>query len=211
MKQLLTLLLAVFLTCPAMAQKDANAKKLLDATASKISSLKGIKAHFEITSFSGTSEQGSSTGTMYLDGKRYKMESAELVTWFDGKTQWAYLPDNDEVNISIPTKEEQLAANPYSFIGLYRKGYNYTMKPTTYKGKSAIEVRLMAESSHADIQEARVVISSDYTPCSIRIRQGKSTWTRIRISSLAGKQKFDKNTFTFPQSQYPTAEIIDLR
>lgn len=211
MKKIAILLFAGLLSFPAMAQKDAKAKKVLDATASKLSAMKGIKANFEITSFNGTAQQGSSTGTMYLDGKRYRMESPELITWFDGKTQWAYIPENDEVNVSTPTKEEQQAANPYAFVALYKKGYNYTMTPTTYNGKTVNEVRLTAESSSADIQEARVVISTDNVPYSIRIRQGKANWTRIRISSLAGKQKFNKDTFTFPKDQYPSAEIIDLR
>ncbi len=195
----------------SFAQKDANARKVLDATASKLSSLKAVKADFEITSFIGLKEQGSSKGTMFLDGKKYKMVSPEIITWYDGKTQWAYITDTEEVNVSNPTKEELAATNPYSFIGIYKKGYNYTMTSTTYNGNSCNEVRLTAESKNEDIQEARIVITTDNLPASIRIRQGKNNWTRIRISSLKGKQKFDKSLFTFPTSEYPNAEVIDLR
>lgn len=211
MLSLMALLVLSLTTLPVFAQKDASARKLLDATSSKLSSLKSAKADFQITSFIGTQEQGNATGTMYIEGKKYKMVTPDLITWFDGKTQWAYMPSTEEVNISTPTKKEQAATNPYSFIGIYKKGYNYTVSNTTYNGKSAREVRLTAESSSADIQEARIVITPDNLPSSIRIRQGKNNWTRIRISSLKGNQKFSKDTFTFPAGEYANAEIIDLR
>lgn len=85
------------------------------------------------------------------------------------------------------------------------------MNKTTLNGSSVYEIRLTAESASADIQEARLNISMDYIPVSVRIRQGKKTWTRIRVSGLQGKQKFSSDTFTFPASKYPDAELIDLR
>jgi len=210
MKKLLTLIAVALMAIPTLAQKDPAAKKVLDATASKLASMKSVKASFNITTFAGAHEQGSTSGTMLLSGKKYKMEAPDLMTWFDGKTQWTYIPDNDEVNVSTPSKEEQAQSSPYAFIGLYKKGYNYTMTRTTYNGKSMNEVRLLAETSSAEIQEVRLVVSDDYIPYSVRIRQGKKSWTRIRISGLT-KQKFSNDTFTFPASKYPNAEIIDLR
>lgn len=211
MKKFLTIIVALVLSAPIFAQKDANAKKVLDATANKITSSKGIKVDFQLTSFTGKTEQGSSSGTMYLDGKKYKIVSPDFITWFDGKTQSVYLPENDEVNVSIPTKAEQMSSNPYSFVMLYKNGYNYTLTQTTYNGKKVYEVTLKAEDASADIQEARIDISTDYIPVSVRLRQGKNTWTRIRVTNFAGKQKFSKGHFTFNKSEYPTAEIIDLR
>lgn len=211
MKKIFVLLAATIMVLPALAYKDIAAKKLLDKTAAKLSSLQPVKTSFEITSFIGTSEQGTVRGIMYLDGKKYKMESPDMLTWFDGTTQWAYLPESNEVNVSTPTKEEQQTTNPYAFIGLYKKGYNYTMKQINNNGQTAYEVSLTAEKRDADIQEVRINISSDHTPYSIRVRQGKDNWTRIRVNSLQGKQKFSKDTFTFPKEKYPDAEVIDLR
>lgn len=211
MKKLFTILAAIMLSMPILAQKDAEAKKVLDATANKLMALKGVQANFQITNFVGKVEQGSSSGVMCIDGKKYKIESPQWYSWFDGKTLWTYLPDNDEVNVTTPKKAEQQAANPYSFIALYRSGYNYTLTKTTMNGAQVYEILLTAQSTSADIQEARVNISTDYLPMSVRIRQGKNNWTRIRISNIVGKQKFGKDAFKFNKSKYPTAEVIDLR
>ena len=211
MKATPILLAAAFMALPSFAQKDAAARKVLDKTAATLSSLKGVKTGFEITSFVGIAEQGSTQGTMYLDGKKYRMESPDMLTWYDGETQWAYLPETNEVNVTHPTPEEQQTTHPYAFTAIYKKGYNYTMKQVNHNGEKAYEVYLKAENREADIQEIRVNISSNYIPYSIRVRQGQNNWTRIRVNNLQGKQKFSKDTFTFPTSKYPDAELIDLR
>ncbi|MBQ0049653.1 MAG: hypothetical protein KBT12_05400 [Bacteroidales bacterium] len=208
--KILTILSATFFALCSYAQKAPEAKKLLDATASKLQKMKSIEASFTLTSFKGTTEQGSTQGTILLSGKRYQITTPEAITWFDGKTQWSYIPDNEEVNLSTPTKAEQAAMNPYAFITLYKKGFNYTTTPTTYNGNNAMEVRLTSESSSSDIQEALIVITPDHVPVSVRIRQGSSQWTRIRIASLRQKKTSDSD-FVFHAEQYPHAEIIDLR
>lgn len=209
-RRLLTILALTTYSAFAFAQKDANAKKVLDATAAKLKAMKSVKTDFEVTTFIGLSDQGTSSGTIFLSGDKYFVDTPELKTWFDGSTQWTYLSDTEEVNVSTPSKEEQAQSNPYAFVGLYRSGYNYTMTKTTLHGKQVFEVRLTAESKASDIQEARIDVSTDYIPVSVRIRQGKNNWTRIRISGLV-KQKFDASTFKFDQTKYPEAEIIDLR
>lgn len=213
MKKTLTIIAMFFMALTSFAQKDPAAKKVLDATAAKLGSLKGIRSNFEIAQFNGANQSSDTMkGTILLSNNKYKVEApGATITWFDGKTQWVYIPENEEVNVSEPSKEEQATMNPYAFIGLYKKGYNYSMTKTTLRGTTVYEVRLTAESASADIQEARLDISLDYIPISVRVRQGKKTWTRIRVSGLQGKQKFTKDTFTFPSSQYPNAEVIDLR
>ena len=197
----------------AFAQKDPAAKKVLDATAAKLSSLKNIKAQFEISQFRGASPTSDTMrGSIMLSGKKYKVEAPGLTTtWFDGKTQWVYMHDTEEVNVSTPTKKEQATMNPYAFIGLYKKGYNYTMKQARVNGTDTYEVRLTSQNPSAEIPEAVININMNNEPVSVRVRQGKQTWTRIRISNLQGKQKFAESIFTFPKNEYTDAEIIDLR
>lgn len=213
MKKTLFAIAMFMMAMGCYAQKDAAAKKVLDATAAKLSSMKNIRSQFELSQFNGTNQSNETMkGTFFMSGKKYKVEApGATTTWFDGKTQWVYIPDNDEVNVSTPTKEEQATMNPYAFIGLYKSGYNYTMTKSTASGTPVYEIKLTAEKPGADIQEARLDITMDYIPVSVRVRQGKKTWTRIRISNIQGKQKFSNNTFTFPADKYPTAEIIDLR
>lgn len=213
MKKTLTIIALLLIGITSFAQKDPAAKKVLDATASKISSMKNIKAQFEISQFRGATPNGETMrGTILLSGKKYKVDAPGVTTtWFDGKTQWVYVHDNEEVNVSNPTKQEQATMNPYAFIGIYKKGYNYTLKEAKVNGVDTYEVRLTAENAGAEIPEAIINIDKNNMPLSVRVRQGKQTWTRIRISNMQGKQKFSDDTFTFPRNEYTDAELIDLR
>lgn len=202
--------MALALCVPAMAEKNAQARKILDETAKKFNNASGIDASFKMTSFVGNNEQGSGSGSIQLKGKKYKVTAGDQVSWFDGKTLWNYSADIEEVTVSNPTRKEMQAMNPYTFVSIYKSGYNYTKKDVKYNGKDMYEINLKAEKANSDIPEIIITISKDYIPYCIRMRQGNS-WTRINITSFSGTKKYNDSFFTFPSSQYPRAEVIDLR
>lgn len=209
-KNICLLLIAALISMPAMAEKNAQAKKILDATAKKITSASGIEATFKLTSFVGSTEQGAGNGTIQLKGKKYKLNAGDQITWFDGKTLWNYDADIQEVNVTTPTRKEMQTMNPYAFVALYKQGYDYTVKNAKYKGKDMYDVTLKAEKPGSDIPEVIITISKEYTPLCIRMRQGKN-WTRITITGFSASKKFGDDLFKFPASKYPDAEIIDMR
>lgn len=210
LKRLILALMAVALCMPAMAEKNAQARKILDATAKKISGASGIEASFRLTSFVGSTEQGTGSGTIRMKGKKYKLTAGEQTTWFDGKTLWNYNEDIQEVNVTTPTRQEMQTMNPYAFLALYRQGYDYKVKNVTYNGKAMYDVTLTAEKAGSEIPEVIITISKENTPLCIRLRQGKN-WTRITITSFNAKRKFGDDMFRFPASEYPDAEIVDMR
>ncbi len=151
------------------------------------------------------------SGTMLIKGKKFQLSTPDLITWFDGKTQWSYLKTNEEVNVSTPTDEELQSINPYAFISLYKSGYHYSMKEVTVRGKAAYEITLKAENKQQAIQTLLLdVEKSNHMPLCVRIYDGQN-WVRIAITSFANRQKFSDDTFRFNKQAYPQAEIIDMR
>ena len=190
---------------------ETNGRKVLDTAAGKIRKSGNIRVDFNATSFNGTSEEGSIGGTLLLQGKKFQLTTPEMISWFDGKTEWTYLPENEEVNITEPTAKEIQAINPYVFLDLYKKGYDITMRQSTLRGVATYEVHLVAKRSDMAAQELYIdVRQSDYMPLCVRVRQDR-TWNRISIRNFSGKQKFTDADFIFPREKYPDAEIIDLR
>ena len=148
---------------------------------------------------------------MLLQGKKFQLTTPDMVSWFNGKTEWTYLPENDEVNITQPTDKEIQAVNPYVFLDLYKKGYRISMKESSLRGTATYEVHLEAERSDMAAQELYIDIrKSDNMPLCVRVRQDK-VWNRISVRNFQGNQKFTDADFTFPRDRYPDAEIIDLR
>ena len=208
-KHIFQIILCACTLLPVQAQK---AQDILDKTAAKLKNSGGIEAVFEATAFKGTKETGNASGTIKVKGNKFKIESNSLTTWFDGKTQWTLLAGSDEVNVSTPTAAELQAINPYSFINIYKKGYTATLAKASYEGKSVHEVRLVATSKKSSMQKILLTIDpTTLMPLSVRFKNAKGDWTRIRVRSIKTGRKFADAVFTFDAKQHPGIEIIDLR
>ena len=177
-----------------------TAKEVLDKTAATVSAKQGAQASFTIN---GQSMKAS--GTIAIKGKKFHATTAQATIWFDGKTQWTYMKNNDEVNIANPTESQLAAINPYNFIYMYKNGYNYTMEK---KGGNFV-VHLTATGKKS-IQEMYLTIGQkSYTPSQVRYKTAKG-WTTIDIRNFKAANLSD-GLFRFNSKDFPKAEIIDLR
>lgn len=184
----------------ALASYGQSAKQVLDKTAGIISNKSGVTASFNISS----QQYGKTSGTISIKGRKFHADTKEAKVWFDGKTQWTYVKQNDEVNVNTPTAADLQAINPYNFIYMYKKGYTATM---TKNGQNFV-VTLKAKGK--SIQEMVITISQkSYVPSQIRMLQNKQ-WTTIHVNGFK-QANLAESTFRFNPKQYPNAEIIDLR
>lgn len=212
MKKIFLLLLFVMGLQHVYAQKDTQARKVLEATEKAFEQGGGVSAQFRAETFSNGQSQGSTAGSLKIKGQKFQMSTDHHITWFDGKTQWSYLKQNDEVNISTPTASELQSMNPYAIVSIYKKGFNYSLQKGQLRGVNVYTVRLTAENKSNDIQEILLDVSqSNYTPFCIRFRQKNGNWTKIVVRNFKNKQNFSDQEFSFPQEAYPNAEVIDMR
>lgn len=202
MKRILTLALAIITVMAAGAQTSNKAKSILDKTASIVGNKGGASAQFKISG----AKTGTMSGTIYIKGNKFKAVTPEASMWYNGQTQWTYMKNTDEVNVSSPTEGQQAQMNPYKFITLYKSGYALTSK--TVKG--AYEVHLTATDKKRAIKELYITVNSkSYLPSAVRLLQN-GQWTTIQISNFKASNLSD-GLFSFDPKQYPDAEIIDLR
>ena len=96
-----------------------GAKSILDKAATTVSNPNGVQANFQMIS----KQYGSTYGSISIKGRKFHASTPEAIVWFDGKTQWTYMKNNDEVNVSNPTEAELQAINPYNFINIYKQGF----------------------------------------------------------------------------------------
>lgn len=212
MKKIFLLLLFVCGLQSISAQKDSQARKVLEATEKAFTQGGGVKARFSAENFVNGQSQGKTEGTMMILNQKFQLTTDQVITWFDGKTQWSYLKQNDEVNVSTPSKAELQGMNPYAFLSIYKKGFRYTMQKGSLRGQRVYTVHLTAEKPSDDLQEILLDVSqSNYTPFCIRFRQKNGVWTKIVVRDFKNKQSFKEQDFVFPKEAYPHAEIIDLR
>lgn len=203
MKKILTIivLMAVaVITSTAANNSSAAAKKVLDKAAAKFNIKSGTTANFTISN-----DKLKQSGTICIKGNKFQASTASTIVWYNGKTQWTYVKKNDEVNVSTPNAAKQASMNPYTFLSLYKKGYDMDMKQTA----SGSQVHLKAQNQKSSIKEAYILIDANSNIKEVKMRQA-SGWMTISISNVKSSNLSDA-IFTFNAKDYPKAEVIDLR
>lgn len=202
--------LAVMLFITSLTVSAQSAMSVLDRAAKTFTSAGGIRANFTFHNYSSGKSSGGASGTIYISGNKYKVVVPQMTTWFNGKTQWAYVKANNEVNVSNPSTSEQL--NPYTFVHLYKSGYKAAFGKTTKSaGRPVYEIHLTA-TGRKPISEAWLTIDREtYVPLCIRVRQNSRNWMAIYLRGFKTRQNYNASFFQFNPKHYPKAEVIDLR
>ena len=198
-KGILPFYLFTFLPLTVSAE---SAKSILDKAAATVSNPNGVQANFEMRS----KQFGNTSGSISIKGKKFHATTPMATIWFDGKTQWTYMKQNDEVNVSNPSESELQAINPYNFINIYKKGFKLSSK----KVNNSYEVHLKATDKKRKIQEMYIIVDQNsYRPTHVKMLQN-GKWSVLLISGLKTTNLSD-GLFQFNQKDFPQAEIIDLR
>jgi len=176
--------------------------KVLDKATSIVGRKGGAEANFTVSG----KKTGTQSGTIAIKGNMFMARTNKAMVWFNGKTQWSYLKMTNEVNISTPNEAMRMSMNPYTFMSMYKKGYNLSM---TTSGGNYI-VHMTAQNRQRSVQEAYITISKgSYKPSVVKMRQGND-WTTISITNFKAKNQ-PNSKFSFNQKDFPKADVIDLR
>ena len=200
MKKLLLLFTCFFALLTSNAQDNRIAEKILDKVSVFLSNPEGVRIDFT----------GSENGYLIMKGEKFYLNNQNIQSWYDGKTQWSYLTDNEEVNISSPTKEEIQAISPYHLLKRYKSDYIYIyIGQSKRKGKLVHEINLTSKSDI--INDIKLIISDDNKPVAILFYRNNKLMSEVNITSLQTDSKIDDKLFRFDKTKYPQVEIIDLR
>ncbi len=201
----------VFFYCllvPVLAVcQDQKATSILNELSEKTRQYKTMEAHFTNVFTSQIADVNESKkGIIYVNGDAFKLDTEDQLIISDGETNWIYLVDENEVNITEGTDDETL--NPSSIFTMYENGYKYKyvkddgthhhieLYPTQSGAFSRIEMK---------INKAKMEISS-FTMVD---KQG-SQFTYIIDKFIADKE-YSSGFFKFDTSSYPGVDVIDLR
>jgi outer membrane lipoprotein-sorting protein len=198
---------------PPLSAQSFNARKVIEQAAETFRKAGGIEADFTAETYAKTALQEQTVGTIRMKGEKFVLESGGVQTWFDGHTQWSYLTDNNEVNITEPTEEELQSINPYSLLYIYKKGYDIKAgSDTQYEGRPAYCVQLDATSRKNDLRRITLYVDPrDYRPLCIRMVQRNDNSVVIRLTDYRTALSYPDSLFVFDEKRFPDVEIIDLR
>jgi outer membrane lipoprotein-sorting protein len=224
MKKILLYLLLTGLTFNyTFAQKDVQAKKILNQVSAKYRSYDVIKTTFTFTYENPQANtKDSQTGTMISKSKSNKYRvtifspedklavDEEIIS--DGKNQWTYVKKNKEVELSdVDNSSESM--NPAQIFTIYEKGYKYVYNgDAKVDGKLCQVIDLTPEDEKKPFFKIRLSIDKAKKQIfSAMIFDKNGSKYNYIIRTFTPNVKVPESTFTFDKKNYPGIELVDLR
>lgn len=205
MKKLIYL---IFLFPCVIFAQDQKAKTILDQLSNKTKSYTSIEAKFTNTFYSTVTDiNESQSGTLYLKDDAYRLEMEAQTIICDGETNWIYLPDDEEVNITeIDDEENEL--NPSKIFTIYENGYKY--KFVREDGKN-YHIDLFPEESGPFTKVELFINKSKMQISSFTMIDKQGSHFKYVIDSFVTNKEMNNDFFVFKTSDYPNVDVIDLR
>lgn len=209
----LTLLLLLTVTISMQAQQTTP-NAVLKSIAEKLEKDCCITADLILTDNTSYAVLGNNTkGSLKISKECFVIDVALFRLWFDGSTLWTMNTMNgyEEIYVTSPDKEEAALFNP---INIFKQP---GLTVTTNADKDGLK-SISITSQQLVIGDINLQLEILYNPTTYRIekvtgmdRFNQSQNIAIAIKNYKSGLELSKETFQCPVSNYPDAEIVDMR
>lgn len=215
-------LLFIGITSQAFAQKDAQAKAILDKVSQKYHAYNIVKSDFTFTiNDQQNNVQQSQDGTLIVQAKtnKYKLtlygqnaKSVEQEITSDGKSQWTYLAKDKEVQLNKVDNSDE-GFNPAQMFTLYEKGYKYLYNgDQVINGKTYQVIDLTPDDAKKSFFKVRLLIDKAKKQLfNALIFDKNGSHYSYTINSVIPNINVPETTFTYDAKAHPGVEVVDLR
>ncbi|MGY4537766.1 outer membrane lipoprotein-sorting protein [Mucilaginibacter sp. UYNi724] len=221
-KLFIYIVLSTLSIATAFAQKDADAKVILNKLSKQYRTYDGVKTDYSLAIDNQQANvKETYTGTLIVRSKtnKYKVIAYAAGTKkvmqdiiSDGKNQWTYLKDANEVQLSTADNSEE-GFNPAKIFTMYEKGYKYIYTgQQKLAGKVYQIIDLTPEDSKKTFFKVRLMVDkvkNQLYSAQIFDKNGsKYTYT---LRTFTPNYKVAETAFVFDKKAYPGVEVVDLR
>lgn len=193
---------------------DPKAKTILDQVSAKTKAYKSIEAEFGIIVESKQEKtKDSKKGKIWIKGNKYKADLAASNIFNDGKTQWTYMKDANEVNVTTPDPNDDSSLNPAKMFTIYEKGYKIKYIGEKFENARALyEIELYPIDLKKDFTKITLKIDKTKMQIFSMKRFGKDgTDYTIEVVKMETDKEMADAMFTFDKTKYPKVEVNDMR
>jgi outer membrane lipoprotein-sorting protein len=205
----------IFIAAAQPESKDAKAKAILAQVSKKYRSYDVVKTEFTFVLDNLPAKvKETQQGILFVkaNANKYKVEMTNQDLISDGKSQWTYLKDDKEVQVSDIDNSED-AINPAKIFTIYEKGFKYLYTGET---RSAGKVYQMIDLSPVDTKRSffKIRLSIDKAAkqiANVVIFDKNGNKYTYQIKTFTPNVKVPETTFAFDAKKYPGVEVVDLR
>jgi outer membrane lipoprotein carrier protein len=199
---------------------DAKAKGILDEVATKTKGYTSIKTEFtNVSEKQVTNTQSkvtdSQSGSLQLKGEKFKLEIKGQVIFCDGKTQWTYIKESNEVQVNnAPDPKATDNLSPVTVFTLYEKGYKYKYeKEDDVNGTKVdiVDIFPIAPDKKSYHTIKLTIDKAKKEIISMKILNKNGTSSTITIKNFTTNLEMPDALFVFNKADYKGVEVVDLR
>jgi outer membrane lipoprotein-sorting protein len=203
MKKIIFILFAV-LPLVLFAQNDREAERRVKSVVSELKQ-STYEGRFTLLYYNAQSETtDKQSGDLTIKGNKFRMTLGSNETKFDGKTQWVFISEYNEVSVTEPTKEELREINPLAMIEYYVE------KDKISQGDDGVINFYPTDPKNSEYFRIELRLNKVNLPARLVIHQKNGDKITLVWDSL-NKTKVSDEYFTFDVVKYPNVEVNDLR
>ena len=199
--------------CPVYGQYDPKAEEILDQVSKKYESIKSYKAEFSYQlENQQTKVKDKFTGEIIVKGSKFTINLGNQEIINNGSTVWTFLRDENEVNISDYTPNED-EVTPTKIYSMYKSGFKYLYaNEEKIKGVAYNVIDLNPENKNKPYFKIRLWINKkDHSVAMWKIFEKNGNRFLYTVSKFVSNPKLEDAIFTFDKTKYKDVEVIDLR
>lgn len=206
------IILLLMILCPYVsAQKDPEARKILDAFSEPALSAPALSMKFKLT-IEDKVEQTTqeSEGEVIIHDNMYKLELPDNIIWFDGNATWTLAPEVKEVTVTLPDPDDNtFLTSPSSLFDMYKEDFKYRL---TGESQEAYAIELYPEDpSETDFSIIKLVIDRQHRLVSAEYKRKDGIDLFVDITEYNLDKEYPAGHFSFDPEAYPGVDIIDMR
>jgi outer membrane lipoprotein-sorting protein len=210
-KTIIVLAMILFMFQGMIAQNNVQAEKAITdlLTEAKTSA---IRTNFKLTISDKKDPQSMvSSGVFTIKGNKFVLEMDAMKAWFDGKTQWAYVPQSNEVSITEPTVKELSETNPMAILSGFKTKCLIRFSSNVKSAQNNC-IEMIPKVRNNDIIKIEVQINkTNRNLVSIKVVNKNGSSTLLNLSNFQKRISAPDNIFVFNKTRYKGVTVNDLR
>lgn len=177
-----------------------DAKKLLDEVSTKVKSYDNIVIGFKYALNNPAENVSQETrGDVTLLGEKYLLNLMGTEQMYDGKKLHMIVPEDEEINISSQSAEDESSVTPSKMLTFYEDGYTSKLDIVQdVQGRKIQFVKLVPIDSNSELKEILLGIDKQTKHIyKLILMQNNGTNITITVNSFKNKSTIVKNIICF--------------
>ena len=215
MKKVTLLIISLFATLLLVAQGSVPQMEILDQVAAKTEKYVGLKIDFTlyVENLHNAKRDSYKGNAIYKTGL-YKMDIMGQVVYSDGKTNWTYLRDAEEISITNNGDNEAFMTNPQAILKDYKSKFKVNFISDKFEKNRALLEFDFYPKQIENKKYSKITIRIDKTKkqiFSVRYVGKDGVNYLIEIDKMLENPTISDSEVKFSKALYPDADIIDMR